>query len=83
MSHGLYRVSGKREFRGHGRGTTFVARIEPTIEARLRALKIIELIERVEPALPPGAYRLPPGWTESSTQQPEAPRGASVIEGGM
>jgi hypothetical protein len=82
VTHGLYRVSGKREFRGHRRGETFIARIEPTIEGRLRALGHIELIERVTPALAPGTYRLPPGWTESSTHQPEAPRGASLIEGG-
>jgi len=60
--HGLYRVSGKREYRGNRPGEQFVARIDANAERRAIDRGDIVLLERVIPALQPGSYRLPQGW---------------------
>jgi hypothetical protein len=59
---GVYRVSGSRRYRGHEPGTEFGARLSPLAEGRAIARGDLELIERVEPTIEPGTFRLPRAW---------------------
>lgn len=59
---GEYEVTGRREYRGHPTGETFMARLNPGAEQRAIARGDIRLLRRVEPLLEPGSYDLPPGW---------------------
>lgn len=72
MSHGRYKVTGNRKYRGHDPGTIFEARIDPAVEQRAIDRGAIELLERVTPGLEPGSYTLPHTATE-------APQGASSM----
>lgn len=63
MLIGVYRVAGSRAYRGHAPGTEFGARLKPLAEARAIARGDLELIERIEPTLEPGSFRLPRNWT--------------------
>ena len=62
MTHGRYKVTGVRHYRGHMPGEEFTARIEPRIERWAVNAGLIALLERVTPSLVPGSYRLPPDW---------------------
>lgn len=61
-SHGLYRVTGKRRYRGHEPGTEFQARLERNAEQRAIARGDITLLDRLTPALEPGSWQLPISW---------------------
>jgi hypothetical protein len=66
---GIYRVIGNRRYRGHEPGTEFSARLEPLAESRAITRGDLELVDRMEPELPRGAFRLPVGWTESPQER--------------
>jgi hypothetical protein len=80
--HGVYLVTGPREYRGHKPGETFEAKLEPNVEHRAIRRGSIRLLRRVTPALVPGSYTLPDDWPpgrEPSLRSTEAPEGASLI----
>jgi hypothetical protein len=62
MRFGLYRVTGRREYRGHKPGSEFEASLERGAERRAIARGDIELVAVVEPALQPGSFTFPRGW---------------------
>lgn len=66
MTHGLYQVVGHRNYRGHDRGDTFIARLDPRAERRAVDRGDIILLERITPALEPGSYALPEGWARGA-----------------
>lgn len=77
---GSYQVIGPASYRGHPPGTRFEANLQPGPETRAISRAAIRFLGHVNPAPPPGSYRLPPGWV-AHKQTPEAPQGASLIEG--
>lgn len=77
-TYGVYKVTGKRIYRGHNPGTTFEALIDPAVEQRAIERGDITLLRRETPDLRPGSFRLPPGWLRSGTH--EAPAGASLMD---
>lgn len=81
MTHGLYEVIGKREYRGHPPGTFFEARLDPAAEQRAIDRGDIKLIRLVTPALEPGSFHLPHDWPPPAANgsQAEAPDGASLM----
>lgn len=83
MTHGLYRVTGRRAYRGHQPGDEFEALLDRNAERRAIFRGDITLIRRVTPSIQPGTYRFPDGWLPTAdTQSTEAPTGASLVEGG-
>jgi hypothetical protein len=62
---GVYRVLGKRDFRGHTPGTEFPALLPPQQERRAVMRGSIEKIGTVVPA--PGPFAFPEGWLEPVT----------------
>lgn len=58
----MYRVLGKRDYRGHVPGTIFPALLDPKAEGRAVDRGSIERIGTVEPC--PGDHTLPVGWLE-------------------
>lgn len=61
MIHGLWKVTGKRIYRGHDPGSEFEASIEAGAAGRAVRRGDIALLEQFVPALPPD-YQLPEGW---------------------
>ena len=59
MIAGVYKVVGRRRYRGHRPGDLFEARLDPGAEARAIGRGDIVLIERIIPAVQPGSYRFP------------------------
>lgn len=85
MTFGVYKVTGRREYRGHQPGSTFEAVLDVNAEARAVARGDIVVLGRFTPDLEPGSYTLPDGWPPGQQLSPvatEAPEGASLIEGG-
>lgn len=84
MTHALFEVSGRRQYRGHAPGTRFEARIEAAIQRALDRGDVL-LVEMVTPEVPPG-YWLPTDWPPpgaDAAAHTEAPKGASLVsEGG-
>lgn len=79
-THGIYLVTGNRQYRGHSPGDMFEAKLDPAVERRAIQRGAIQLLDRVTPALAPGSYRLPPDWPPAGADTPahqEAPQGAS------
>lgn len=74
-AYGIYRVTGRRSYRGHQPGDTFEARLEP--EAEYRAVKRgdIALLERVEVTLLRGSFGLPHDWPPAEVNAKAAPVG--------
>lgn len=68
---GRYQVVGRREYRGHSRGTVFDARLDRAAEARAVRRGDIVLLERVVPAVQPGSYVFPTGWLTATTHEKE------------
>lgn len=75
MNAGVYRVTGRRRYRGHEPGTVFVATLAPGPERRALARGDIALVESIVPSIDPARLK-PPRYTQA-----EAPTGASLIEG--
>jgi hypothetical protein len=65
--HGVYRVIGRRAYRGHEPGTEFHAYIDPGAEWRAIGRGDIELLERLEPALSAGSFTLPGDWLREAS----------------
>ena len=65
----LYQVVGGHPYRETSPGDTFEAVLEPAAEKRALACGAIRLLERRQPSLQPGSYRLPDGW--ATTHQEE------------
>ena len=66
MTHGVYRVTGRRLFRGHEFGEEFVAALPVPQERRAIRRGDIELLDRIVPALP-ASYSFPEGWLSGPT----------------
>ena len=66
MNHpfGIYQVIGRREYRGHKTGDTFVARLDMNAARRAIDRGDIRLLEEVQVAIDPGRLVLPKGWLE-------------------
>ena len=62
---GLYRVTGRRVYRGHAPGMTFTAKLPPEAERRAVYRGDIALLQRIIPALQPDSFRFPEGWLPS------------------
>ena len=62
--HGIYQVVGRREYRGHKPGETFVARLDMNAAARAIKRGDIALLEHVNHSLDSGRLVLPKGWLE-------------------
>ncbi len=62
--HGIYKVVGRTEYRGHKPGETFVARLDMNAAARAIKRGSIALVDQVDPSLDPGRLVLPKGWLE-------------------
>ena len=75
MSFGEYEVTGDREYRGHGKGEVFDARLEPNAEARAIARGDVRLIRHYEPSLCVGSYTFPHGWLTADDRKPQQGRG--------
>jgi hypothetical protein len=86
QTYGVYRVTGKRQYRGHDPGTTFEAIIDPSVEHRAVNRGDIELLRRFTPDLVEGSFVLPDDWPPGKPSVPpvptETPIGVSFIEGG-
>lgn len=67
---GVYRVTGKRDYRGHTPGTEFAALIEPRAEYRAVMRGSIEKIGTVVPE--PGPFTFPQGWLPPVNDDREA-----------
>lgn len=65
---GIYRVTGERAYRGHSPGTEFGAKLDPLAEARAINRGRLELLERIEPTIESGSFRLPRGWITTSEE---------------
>lgn len=81
MTHGLFEVTGRREYRGHPTGTRFEARMDVALQRALNRGDI-RLISAIAPDLEPGSFTLPKDWPPSAADTPaaiEAPEGASLI----
>lgn len=67
MNHKRYLVlggpNGKRRYRDHDPGDTFVARLDPDAERRAVERGSIRVLEVVSPELENGSYVLPPDWS--------------------
>jgi len=59
----LYRVIGKWAYREHQPGETFVADLEPDVEARAVKVGAIEVLARTVTRLDPTKATPPRGWT--------------------
>lgn len=66
---GLYRVVGRRKYRGHSPGDLFEAKLDRLAEQRAIARGDIKLLERVIPELRPGSFVFPEGWLASPSHQ--------------
>ena len=58
---GVYKVTGRRIYRGHAPGETFEARIPASVEKRAVDRGDIVVLDRVNPDLP-AEWELPKGW---------------------
>lgn len=68
MTYGVYRVIGRREYRGHKTGSTFHARLDRNAEQRAIQRRDIELVGHVTPEVPPD-HTFPEGWLPSPITQ--------------
>lgn len=61
MIHGVWKVTGKRVYRGHQPGTEFEETLSASPAARAVARGDIQLLEQIVPAVPE-EHALPEGW---------------------
>jgi len=71
-TYGVYKVIGKREYRGHAPGSTFEARIDRPAEQRAIERGDIELVQRVEITVP-AQRTFPQGWLPPMLEPDTAP----------
>lgn len=65
----MYRVTGRRDYRGHPTGTEFVALIDPKAERRAVDRGDIERIATTVPRAQ--NFTLPAGWLEGNASDEE------------
>jgi hypothetical protein len=65
---GIYEVVGRRTYREHPPGAVFEAAMDARHEARALARGDIKKLASTTPALQPGSYTLPPGWTTKNEE---------------
>jgi len=75
---GVYRVIGRRKYRGHEPGTVFEAYLDPAVEQRAIARNAIELLRRESPTVEPAKYEPPAEWRSERPHSTEAPTGVST-----
>jgi len=63
VTHGLWRVSGKRTYRGHEPGEEFEASLDTAAAGRAVNRGHLQLLEEFTPTLP-DTYELPKGWVK-------------------
>lgn len=80
-SYAVYKVTGKRAYRGHKPGDTFEARLDPAAEARAVQRGDIVALERIEITLVKGSYALPKDWPPSEADDKETPEGVPTQGG--
>jgi len=85
VTHGLFEVTGRREYRGHVTGTRFEARMDVALQRAINRGDI-RLIAEVEPSLEPGSYQLPTDWPPIAADAPAHTEGRReaplLVEGG-
>jgi hypothetical protein len=64
---GRWKVIGKREYRGHTTGQTFIESLERNAARRAVQRGDIVLLEEMKPELP-SAWGLPAGWSSRKEQ---------------
>ncbi len=62
MTHKVYLVTGKRQYRWHKPGETFEAQLDPMAEQRAVERGSIRVLAVIEPGLQEGSYELPKDW---------------------
>lgn len=75
---GVYRVIGRRKYRGHDPGTVFEAYLDPAVEQRAIARRAIELLRREAPTVEPAKFEPPAEWRSDRPATTEAPTGVST-----
>jgi hypothetical protein len=60
--YALYRVVGRRNYRGHTPGSIFEAALDPSAAQRAIQRGDLKLLKRSTPSIQPGTFRLPHGW---------------------
>ncbi len=72
MTHKLYLVTGRRQYRWHKPGETFEALLEPMAEKRAIERGSIAVLAVIEPSLVAGSYELPKDWPLLAVDEPKA-----------
>jgi len=82
--HGLYRVTGKRSYRGHEPGEEFWALLDRNAETRALARGDIVLLDRLIPRVEPDSFVFPDDWlSDAKRVRSSRPAKAGLfIEGG-
>jgi hypothetical protein len=65
MTHKLYLVTGKRQYRWHKPGETFEALLDPLAEQRAIERGSIRVLSVIEPGLQEGSHALPKDWPQT------------------
>lgn len=73
QGHGLFVVSGRRQYRGHRPGEKFEARLDAAIARAVRRGDIT-FLEHIIPGLQEGSYRLPDDWPPTAADTTANPR---------
>lgn len=81
ISYAIYRVIGRRAYRGHKPGDTFEARLEPNAERRAIERGDIAMLERIDITLRKGSYALPKDWPPTGANSKETPAGVQTQGG--
>lgn len=72
--HGLFRVTGRRRYRGHEPGDEFETMFDPAIQRALDRGDI-RLLREIVPSLQEGSYQLPEDWPPGNVADtPATPR---------
>ncbi len=81
MTHKLYLVTGRRQYRWHKPGETFEALLDPEAEKRAIARGSIRVLAIIEPGLQKGSYALPKDWPHMVADEPKSrvAVGASLV----
>jgi hypothetical protein len=66
--YGVYEVVEGFTYRGHASGERFEAKTDRLAEQRFIRRGVIRLIDTYEPALLPGSYTFPAGWTTETRE---------------
>jgi hypothetical protein len=83
-SHGLYRVVGKRAYRGHEPGTEFWAVLDVNAERRALDRGDVVLLDRLIPRVEQGSFVFPDDWLRDANPSVhrDPRKRVSLVEGG-